>query len=95
MGYGSLLHYLPEHRVLVCQAPSCRYALRPGGVSEHLYAVHKLREKERRVYIDYAAGLDLDDPDKVQVPKRGCSPIPKLHQHAGWACKACWYLLRI
>src|SRR5438034_192632 len=64
----SLLHHLSAFRVLVCKAPICKHALRPGGIADHLLGKHKISSKMRKPFLDYTATLDIVGPEDVQNP---------------------------
>ena len=82
----SLLYYLPEYRVLVCQSPCCQHAIRPSGVDEHLKRLHKICAKDQKVYIEQAATLDLIHLEELQYSSRGQPAIRELKIHKGWSC---------
>jgi superfamily II DNA helicase RecQ len=89
---AQLLLYLPEHRVLTCQSPSCQYALRPGGVYAHLSTIHKAPAKECRTYQEHVANFDVFGPDDVSTPLSSDPPIKGLRLHEGQVCQRCGYI---
>src|SRR5436190_11465279 len=74
----SLLHHLSAFRVLVCKAPTCKHALRPGGIADYLLGKHKISSKMRKPFLDYTATLDIVGPEDVQNPENGSFWIQEL-----------------
>jgi hypothetical protein len=87
-----LLLYLPQYRVLTCQANACRYALRPSGISDHLLTIHKTRAKARKPYEEYAATFDVVGPEEVENPAAGGPVISQLSLQSGQVCRMCDYI---
>ena len=88
----SLLHRLSAFRVLVCKAPTCKHALRPGGIADHLLGKHKISSKMRKPFLDYTATLDIVGPEDVQNPENGSFWIQELRLHKGHVCHICGYI---
>lgn len=87
-----LLHYLPQHRVLICTG--CRYAIQPSAISRHLKEIHRIYRSNRREFMNYAEELDLADPKNVTLPGPNEDPLPFLPTTNGLSCEAsgCNYL---
>lgn len=81
---GHLLHYLPEHRVLVCR--ECQYAIQPSAISRHLKELHRIYRSKRQEFMKYANGFDLADPKDVALPKPNGNPVPGLTITSGVVC---------
>jgi hypothetical protein len=79
-----LLHYLPEHRVLVCR--ECQYAIQPSAISRHLKDLHRIYRSKRQEFMNYANGFDLADPKDVSLPKPKGEPVPGLTITSGLVC---------
>ncbi|OBT52984.1 hypothetical protein VE04_08314 [Pseudogymnoascus sp. 24MN13] len=87
-----LLHYLPQHRVLICK--ECQYAIQPSAISRHLKELHRIYRSNRQKFMKYAEGLDLADPAYVILPGPNEGPVPFLPTIGGLACVVigCHYL---
>lgn len=87
-----LLHYLPQHRVLICK--ECQYAIQPSAISRHLKELHRIYRSHRQRFLKYAEKLDLADPADVILPGPNEGPVPFLLTIGGLACVAirCHYL---
>ena len=81
-----LLHYLPQHRVLICK--ECHYAIQPSAVSRHLKELHRIYRSNRREFLKFAGELDLADPKDVALPGPNEDPVHFLTTTSGLACEA-------
>ncbi|KAJ5621165.1 hypothetical protein N7510_005149 [Penicillium lagena] len=81
-----LLHYIPQHRVLICKA--CQYAIQPSAISRHLKEIHKIYRSRRQRYFNYTDQLNLAEPDHVVLPGADEGPVPFLPVIDGLACEA-------
>ena len=73
---GDHLLYLDDYKVLICRP--CRHAIRPaGGICSHFQIKHKaLPITTRKPLVQYAAGLELLDPQNMVMPEYKSSSIP-------------------
>lgn len=81
-----MLDYLPQYRVVRCVA--CRYAVPPSALPRHMNDLHHIHRGKIRSLLDYAATLDLAEPDEVVLPKPHDPPVPSIPVEDGVACRS-------
>src|SRR4051812_37871981 len=84
---NSILFYLSEHKALICLHPDCRYALRPGKASDHLFFIHGIPADLRKPYEEYEKDLDVSGPGTMQLPEHGDPPVRGLRLRDGRVCR--------
>ena len=80
-----LLKYDAKHSVLICQ--KCKYAIQKSALESHLLR-HKIYRGERRRLLSSIARLEIFEPDEVQLPPVGSSPVDTLPIISGYRCTA-------
>lgn len=87
-----MLDYLPQYRVVRCVV--CQYAVPPSAIPRHMKDLHHIYRGKRRSLLEYAATLDLADPDDLVLPEPQDPPIPSIPVEDGVACNRedCKYL---
>lgn len=86
------LHYLAEHRVLLCLY--CKAGIRPGkAIEAHWRNVHQWTGSQLREVLAYTATLALQDPSTICLPAQSAI-ITQLPTFSGHSCSGCDYLTR-
>ena len=85
LGTRDLLEYNAKHSVLICR--ECKYAIQKNALGSHLLR-HKIYRGKRQELLSSIAGLELLEPDDVQLPTAGSPPVDGLPIISGYRCTA-------
>jgi Orsellinic acid/F9775 biosynthesis cluster protein D len=79
-----------EYEVLLCLGHSCRKAVSPAGIVEHLRRFHKTNPKIRRHVQEYVQSFPVRyDYSTVPLPTDGLAPQPIIPIVDGCECRHC------
>lgn len=82
---GKLLVYNAKHKVVLCL--ECKYAVQKSALGSHLLR-HKIYRGERQQILSSLAQLEVLEPDDVELPPTGSSPIDGIPTIPGFKCTA-------
>ena len=84
-GARDIVNYDAKNKVLICR--QCKYAIQKSALGSHLLR-HKIYRGERQRLLSLIARLDIPEPDNVQLPAAGSSPVDGLPIISGYRCTA-------